>query len=87
MRNHTLFTIIALSLAAGGAGGYLLRAQRTDGSVVLSLKDAMQEEYLASPDSFSRVKNTKNSLEALSARSGGGIMDAILAYSSAFQGK
>ena len=72
--------MILLSLAAGGAGGYLLRAQRTDGSLVLSLKDAMKEEYLAPPDSFSRVKNTRNSLDALSARLGVGIMDAMVAY-------
>jgi hypothetical protein len=73
-------SIILLSLAVGGAGGYLLRAQRTDGSLVLSLKDAMQEEYLAPPDSFSRIKNTRNSLDALSARLGVGIMDAMVAY-------
>ena len=73
-------SIILLSLVAGAAGGYWLRAQRTDGSVVLSLKDAMKEEYLAPPDSFSKIKNTRNSLDALSERLGMGIMDALLAY-------
>jgi len=67
-------------MAAGTVGGYLFRAQRVDGSIVLSLKDAVQEEYLAPPESFSRVKNTKNTLEGLSTRLGAGIMDAILAY-------
>jgi len=73
-------SLILLSLAAGGAGGYLLRAQRTNGSLVLSLKDAVQEEYLAPPDSFSRIKNTRNSLDALSARLAMGLMDALGAY-------
>jgi len=79
MRTRAAISIIVLSLASG-AGGYLLRAQKTDGSLVLSLKDAMREEYLVPPDSFSRVKNTKSTLDALSARFGFGIMDAILAY-------
>lgn len=78
---HTLICIIALSLTGGGAGGYLFRAQKTDGSMVLSLKDAVQEEYLAPQDSFSRIKNTKNTLDALSLRSEIGIKDALLAYS------
>jgi hypothetical protein len=73
-------SISLFCLAAGGAGGYLLRAQRTDGSLVLSLKDAMQEEYLAPPDSFSKIQNTRNSLDALSARLRMGIMDAMVAY-------
>jgi len=77
MRRHTLLSIIALSLAAGGAGGYLLRAQKMDGSMVLSLKDAVQEDYLASQDSFSRVRNTRNTLDAQSARYGIEIMDAL----------
>jgi hypothetical protein len=80
MRRHTLLSIIALSLAAGGAGGYLLRAQKMDGSMVLSLKDAVQEDYLASQDSFSRVRNTRNTLDALSTRYGIEIMDALWAY-------
>lgn len=48
--------------------------------MVLSVKDVVREEYLAPPDSFSRVKNTRNSLEALSARLGVGILDGIVAY-------
>src|SRR5215467_6582002 len=84
MRTKTLPIIfsggILLSLAIGGAGGYLLRAQKTDGSLVLSIKDAFREEYLAPPDSFSRVKNTKSALDVLSVRLGAGIMDAISAY-------
>ena len=80
MRRHTLLSIIALSLAAGGAGGYLLRAQKTDGSMVLSLKDVVKEDYLSSQDSFSRVRNTRNTLDALSARYGIEIMDALWAH-------
>jgi hypothetical protein len=80
MRRHTLLSVIALSLAAGGAGGFLLRAQKTDGSMVLSLKAAVQEEYLASQDSFSRVRNTRNTLDALSARYGIEIMEALWTY-------
>ena len=80
MRKQTVIWSILLSLAVGGAGGYLLRAQRTNGSLVLSLKDATQEEYLAPPESFSRIKNTRSTLAALSAQLGMGIMDAILAY-------
>jgi len=80
MRRRTLLAIIALSLAAGGAGGYLLRAQKTDGSMVLSLKGAVPEEYLASQDSFSRVRNTRNTLDALSARYGIEIMEALWIY-------
>lgn len=80
MRTRAAISIILLSLASGGAGGYLLRAQKTDGSLVLSLKDAVQEEYLAPPDSFSRVKNTKSTLHGLSERLRIGIMDAVLEY-------
>jgi len=69
-----------MSLAIGGAGGYLLRAQKTDGSLVLSATEAFREEYLAPPDSFSRVKNTKTTLDALSVRLKAGIIDAISVY-------
>src|SRR5882724_6170919 len=80
MKTRAVTSMVLLSLASGGAGGYLLRAQKTDGSLVLSVKDAVQEEYLAPPDSFSRVKNTKNALDGLSTRLGIGIIDAVLAY-------
>src|SRR5215831_17719530 len=84
MRTRTLLIIlcgaILMSLAIGGTGGYLLRAQKTDGSLVLSATDSFREEYLAPPDSFSRVKNTKSSLDVLSVRLGAGIIDAISAY-------
>jgi len=80
MSTHATIPIILLSLAAGGAGGYLLRAHKTDGSVVLSLKDVVQEEYLAPPGSFSRVQNTRDMLDALSVRAAIGIMDAVSAY-------
>jgi hypothetical protein len=71
--------LIALALVSGGAG-YLLRAQKTDGSLVLSVKDAVQEEYLSAPDSYSRVENTKNALDALCAQLRIGIQDAALKY-------
>jgi len=80
MRKYTLICIIALSVAGGAGGGYLVRAQRTDGSLVLSLNDAVQLEHLASQDTFSRVRNTRNTLDALSARSAIEIMDALRAH-------
>ncbi len=80
MKTHTAISIILLSLASGGAGGYLLRGQKTDGSLVLPVTDVVREEYLAPPDSFSKIKNTRNSLDALSAQSGIEIMDALWAY-------
>src|SRR5512135_2993105 len=80
MTTRAAIFIILVCLASGGAGGYLLRAQKTDGSLVLSVKDVVREEYLAPPDSFSRVKNTRNALEALSARLGVGIIEGIVAY-------
>jgi len=72
--------MIMLSLACGGAGGYLLRAHRTNGASVLSLKDVVREEYFAPPDSFSRITNTRNTLDALSERLGFGILDVVVAY-------
>ena len=80
MKTHTDIWLILLALASGGVGGYLLRAPRADGSLVLSSRDTMREEYLAPPDSFSKVQNTKNALDALSVQWRIGIMDALWAY-------
>ncbi len=79
MELRSAIWLIALALVSGGAG-YLLRAQKTDGSLVLSVKDAVQEEYLSAPDSYSRVENTKNALDALCAKLRIGIQDAELKY-------
>jgi hypothetical protein len=80
MKTRVVISIILFSFAAGGAVGYLLRAQKTDGSLVVSAKDFITEEYLAAPDTFSRIKNTRNSLDSLSIRLGIGITDALAAY-------
>ncbi len=80
MTTRAAICLVLVCLASGGAGGYLLRDQKTDGSTVLSVKDAMREEYFAPPDSFSRVNNTRNALEALSARLEVGITEGIVAY-------
>jgi hypothetical protein len=58
----------------------MFRAQKTDGSLVLSNKDVVQEEYLIRPDSFSRVENTKNSLDALCTQVRSGLERAIVDY-------
>lgn len=68
-----------LSLAGGGTIGYWLHSLRAD-AAVLSVKDVLQEEYLTAPESFSRVKNTKNTLDALSEQSLAGILDALARY-------
>ena len=70
---------VVLSLVSGGAG-YGLRARKTDGSLVLSARDVIQEDYLAPPDSYSRVKNTINSLAGLCTRIRLGIQESALAY-------
>ncbi len=79
MKTQTAALIILLALASGAAG-YLLRAQKTDGSLILSAKDVVRADYLSPPDSFSRVKNTKNALRGLSVRLDGGVVDAVWAY-------
>jgi hypothetical protein len=79
MKTPTAALIILLSLASGGAG-YLLHAHKADGSLILSVKDVVRADYLAPPDSFSRVKNTKNALRGLSMRVDVGIVDAGWAY-------
>jgi hypothetical protein len=58
----------------------VFRAHKTDGSIVLSVNDMVQEEYLARPDSFSRVENTKNSLDALCTEVRYGLEQAIVDY-------
>jgi hypothetical protein len=79
MKTQAAISIILCALTSGGAG-YLFRAQKTDGSVILSSKDVVQADYLVPPDSFSRVNNTKNALQGLSARLDAGIVDAVWAY-------
>jgi len=79
MRIHALMSLISLVLVSGSAG-YFLRAQRTDGSVVLLARDVVQEEYLVPPDSYSRVENTKNALDASCTRVRLGIQEATVAY-------
>lgn len=72
-------SVVILTLGSGIAG-YLLRASRTDGSLVLQAQDVVREEYFASPDSFSRVENTKNALDGLCAQLGVEIQEATVAY-------
>lgn len=79
MKRKAIVAMVLLSVASGGAG-YWLRAQKTDGSLVLSTKDVAQAADLAPPDSFSRVKNTKNALQGLSLRLAAGVVDAVWVY-------
>jgi hypothetical protein len=79
MRAPAAIALALLALVSAGAG-YLLRAQKTDGSLVLSVRDVVQEEYLVAPDSYSRVENTKNTLDGLCTRVRLGIQEATEAY-------
>lgn len=79
MRIRVAILLMSLALASGGAG-YWLRSEKTDGSLVLSVRDVVREEYLVPPDSFSRVENTKNTLNALCARLRIGIQEATVRY-------
>ena len=75
MKTYTAVSVILLTLVSGSAG-YLFRAHKTDGSLVLSVGDVMKDEYFVPPDSFSRIENTKNALEALCNRQRLGIREA-----------
>lgn len=75
-----LVLIILVAFAAGGLAGYLVRTQIGDASVVLSAKEVVTEEYLTPPDTFSKVRNTRNALDGLSARVEIGIREALAAY-------
>jgi hypothetical protein len=79
MKTHAAISAILLTLISGIAG-YLLRAHKTDGSLVLSVRDVVKEEYLVPPDSFSRVENTKNALDGLCTRLRLGIQESTAAY-------
>lgn len=74
MKTNVAITMILLALAVGCAGGYFA-ANKTEASRTQS-----NLEMLAGPDTFSRVKNTKNMLDALSRRAKISIMDAVLSY-------
>ena len=79
MKTHIASISVAILTLVSGIAGYLLRASRTDGSLVLQAQD-VPEEYFASPDSFSRVENTKNALDALCARLRVKIQESTAAY-------
>ena len=55
---------VILILIAGG-GGYWLRAQRTCEAFGLSADSIPDLDYLIGPESFSRIKNAKNTLQGL----------------------
>jgi len=74
VKTNVAISIILLALAIGGAGGYF-GAYKTEAS--RSLPDL---ELLAGPDTFSRVKNTKSMLDAMSRRAKISIMEAVVAY-------
>ena len=78
-RAPAAIALVSLALISASAG-YLLRAQKTDGSLVLSVRDVVQEEYLVAPGSYSRVENTLNALGALCTRQRLGIQEATEAY-------
>jgi hypothetical protein len=79
MRAPAAIALVSLALVSASAG-YLLRAQKTDGALVLSVRDVVQEEYLVAPDSYSRVENTKNTLDGLCTRVRLGIEEATATY-------
>ncbi len=79
MRAATAIALVSLALVSASAG-YLLRAQKTDGSLILPVRDVVQEQYLVAPDSYSRVENTINALDALCTRQRLGIQEATEAY-------
>ena len=79
MKTYTAISVILLTLVSGSAG-YLFRAHKTDGSLVLSVGDVMKDEFFVPPDSFSRIENTKNALEALCNRQRFGLREATVAY-------
>ena len=62
-----LLWAVVLILTAGGAG-YWLRAQRTGEVAVLAARAVPSLDYLIGPESFSRIKNTRNTLEGLCAQ-------------------
>jgi tetratricopeptide (TPR) repeat protein len=80
VRTRTLVSTILLAVGAGGLSGYFLRAQKAESSLVVSVQDVINAEYLAPPDTFSRIKNTRNALDSLSTRVQIGISDALMAY-------
>lgn len=67
---------ILICLAVGGAGGYFFGAQKTEAS----LERSNSVEFLVEPDTFSRVQNTKNMLDALSKQARTAILHAIGTY-------
>jgi hypothetical protein len=80
MNARTVLSIVLLSFGAGGLCGYVFRLHSTDSSLVLSAKDVLTDEYVTSPDTFSRVKNTRNALDSLSTQVALGITESLVAY-------
>ena len=58
LRIHAAISLVSLALVSASAG-YLLRAQKTDGSLVLSVKDVVQEEYLVHQILFPGLKTLR----------------------------
>jgi hypothetical protein len=67
MKTGPLIWAVMLVLTAGGAG-YWLRAQRTGEVSVTQAWSIPPLDYLIGPDSFSRIKNARNSLQGLCLR-------------------
>jgi len=82
MNTRTVISITLLAFGVGGLCGYMSRVRSTDSSLVLSTKDLLSDEYVTPPDTFSRIKNTRNALDALSTRAALGITETLAAYDS-----
>ncbi len=55
-------------MLASGWGGYWLRGYQVEAASVLPVGSLPRLEYLSSPESFSRIVNTRSALEALCVR-------------------
>jgi hypothetical protein len=80
MKMRTVISTVLAAFAAGGFAGYWFRAYNSDSSLVLSTKDLLSDEYVTPPDTFSRIKNTRNALDSLSTRVALGITDTLAAH-------
>jgi hypothetical protein len=80
MKTRLVISTVLVALAAGGLSGYWLRAHNPDSSLVLSTKDLLSDEYVSPPDTFSRIKNTRNALDSLTTQAALGITDTLATY-------
>jgi hypothetical protein len=78
--NAPTASTILISLAAGGLCGYLSCAHHPNSSFTRSTRDVFSDEYVTPPDTFSRIKNIRNSLDSLGTRVALGMTGTLAAY-------